>query len=236
MKTVSILVDANRKYNGDVDIPDFDSVSSWLFLEELEREQLLMPIRPSMVVTTHIPRGLLPVKIWKNNKVIHTFRNPKDTAVSLYFYQRDRGFCVGDFEQFLQRFMDGELAYGSWFDKELDWWTHERQNPNVLFMSYEDRLKAPEESTWTLIEFLGLSNLPRDTDFLQDILQRTSFESTKETDGPAINKAFNFQTGNFFRKGHVGDWKNFLTVKQNEEFDKVYCNKMKGSDIPIQFE
>ncbi|XP_023933215.1 sulfotransferase family cytosolic 1B member 1-like [Lingula anatina] len=126
-------------------------------------------------------------------------------------------------------------AYGSWFDKELDWWTHERQNPNVLFMSYEERIKAPEESVRKVIRFLDLENLPMDDNFLQNVVKRTSFESMKNEDGQTLTKGLAMQTGTFCRKGQVGDWKNYFTVKQNEDFDKKFFEKMKETDLAVMF-
>ena len=39
-----------------------------------------------------------------------------------------------------------------------------------------------------------------------------------------------------FSTGEIGDWKNHFTVAMNEQFDAVFKEEMKDSDIQVQFE
>ena len=74
---------------------------------------------------------------------------------------------------------------------------------------------------------------------VEKIAKQCTFESMKEN--PATNKRETDSrrrpnTTKFMRKGQVGDWKNFFTEKQNEEFDKQYAGKMKGSGLDFDWE
>ena len=63
-------------------------------------------------------------------KFIYVARNPKDVAVSYYYHTL--GFELyeyeGDWNDFFERFIMGEVTDGDWFDHVLEWWKHKGTN------------------------------------------------------------------------------------------------------------
>ena len=59
-------------------------------------------------------------------KYIYVMRNPKDTAVSLFHHTRAYPSYQydGDWDDFFERFMSGNVDHGYWFDHVLQWWKH----------------------------------------------------------------------------------------------------------------
>ena len=63
-------------------------------------------------------------------KFIYVARNPKDVAVSYYYHTL--GFELyeyeGDWNDFFERFITGEVVDGDWFDHVLGWWEHKGES------------------------------------------------------------------------------------------------------------
>ncbi|XP_046549802.1 sulfotransferase 1A3-like [Haliotis rubra] len=74
-----------------------------------------------------------------------------------------------------------------------------------------------------ICEFVGVEK----TD---DFLSRVCANKTMKAMG-AMKKET--RENGLFRKGGVGDWKNWFTVAKNEWFDQLYQEKM--ADCPLQF-
>ncbi|CAH1779253.1 unnamed protein product [Owenia fusiformis] len=163
-------------------------------------------------------------------KHIYLVRNPKDTAVS--FYNHTKGLKVldydGTFSDFYESFIEGEVEYSSWFDHVTTWWKGTKDNPNVLWIHYEDLKKEFIPMLKKMASFLGC---PADENFLQEIAEKTSFNTMKQqTEKFDVKEAWKTKDGTMFRKGQVGNWKEHFTVEQNERFNKVYEEKM--ADFP----
>ena len=116
----------------------------------------------------HHSSPLLPEAVVKEGKVIYLLRNPKDTAVSWYHFQRMNplyGF-TGSFDAFFELFLRGDVAYGSYMHNVLSWWRL-RHRPNVLLLTYEemhaDRRMASNPST----NAAQMSKVAGETDFMR---------------------------------------------------------------------
>ncbi|XP_037576605.2 sulfotransferase 1C2 [Dermacentor silvarum] len=156
-------------------------------------------------------------------------------------------------------FVRGTVDFGDYFDHLLSWYEH-RDDPNVLFLTYED-LKN-DTSGWILriADFLGKekygNKMREQPSVLDDVVEMTSFENMK-----CLNEEFNRQkklaalpdetfteanrsiwkalgdsaknlsSENHMRMGIVGDWKNHFSPEQITRMKKRIALKTRGSDV-----
>ncbi|GFX99625.1 sulfotransferase 1C2 [Trichonephila clavipes] len=106
-------------------------------------------------IKLHLPHHLTP---WSpDSKYIFVARNPKDCCVSFYHHtERTPGyrFQGGEFDDYFELFINGEVDFGDYFDTLLSWYEH-RNDPNVLFITYEQLKKDPRTYILKIAEFLG---------------------------------------------------------------------------------
>ncbi|XP_049742130.1 sulfotransferase 1E1-like [Elephas maximus indicus] len=189
------------------------------------------------IVKTHLPPEYLPVSFWeKNCKMIYLCRNVKDVAVSYYYFHLmvPAHPNPGTFPEFVEKFMNGEVPYGSWYKHVKSWW-EKSKSPNILFLFYEDMHEDIRKEVIKVIHFLG--RVPSE-ELVETIVNHTSFQEMKNnptTNYTAMPDEFmNQKVSAFMRKGIVGDWKNHFTVALNERFDMHYEQEMKGSTLKLQ--
>lgn len=197
--------------------------------------------RPSpRLLKSHLKLHMLPKCLFDSKaKVIYVVRNPKDAAVSYFNFCRMNPFLppYKDWSEFFEYFRRGLLPWGDWFEHVLPWW-EKRNEPNVLFIKYEDMKKDLVNAVTSVSEFLGKS---LSDDEIEDICARSSFEAMKKNPAASPDLAHPIlskrdPTIQFMRKGEIGNWKNYFTVAQNERFDEMYKHKMEGTGLQLEFE
>ncbi|XP_066522487.1 sulfotransferase 1B1-like [Hoplias malabaricus] len=199
--------------------------------------QLLKFMKPPRVIKTHLPIQLVPEGFWENKcKVIYVARNAKDNLVSYYHFDRMNLTQPepGPWDGYIQKFMRGNLGWGSWYDHVKGYWK-EREKRNILYLFYEDMKENPRREVERIMHYLDLS---LSDDIIDKIVQLTSFKVMK--DNPMANYTFipkivfDQSISEFMRKGEVGDWTNHFTPAQSQMFDEDYKRQMADVDIPFR--
>lgn len=192
------------------------------------------------LIKTHLPYSLLPESVYlEMPKIIYIVRNPKDVCVSLYHFTRyiKETDYKGSFEEFVESFLKGHVAYGPIWKHYLEWWDH-RNDANVLIVSYEDLQRDPHGVIFKISQFL---DKPLKDDEVQAIAEHCSFENM------AQNKATNYEhwrklgfvnlnEGAFFRKGQVGDWRSYFTEELNAKMDTWISEKFAASGMKFIYD
>uniref|UniRef100_A0A671R2N3 Sulfotransferase n=1 Tax=Sinocyclocheilus anshuiensis TaxID=1608454 RepID=A0A671R2N3_9TELE len=141
------------------------------------------------LIKTHLPVQLVPKSFWEQNS------KP----------------AQGDWNTFLQKFMEGKNVFGPWYDHDTG---HEVER---------------------LCSFLGLSISVEEREKITKGVQFDAMKQNKMTNYSTI-PVMDFKISPLMRKGKVGDWKSHFTVAQNEQFDEVYKQKMKNTTVKFRTE
>ncbi|XP_021377938.1 sulfotransferase family cytosolic 1B member 1-like [Mizuhopecten yessoensis] len=211
----------------------------WLDVESIDTTDNAPSPR---IIITHVPIKWLPWRLSQGRvKVIYMTRNPKDVVVSHYNFVANMAATAFDGEfnySYIDKFLNGDVVYDSWFRSVLGWEKFPDTHPNVPFMmmNYENMKLNLRQEVERVAFFLGKSF---DEDLLDKIVESCSFSKTKhdkqENPDPRFKTFARDGSQILYRKGEVGDWKNWFTVTDSEKFDQVYKEKMLGSKLTFRF-
>ncbi|KAG8197633.1 hypothetical protein JTE90_001563 [Oedothorax gibbosus] len=151
------------------------------FLELTGAEGALTMKRPG-ALKVHLPFHITPYS--PEAKYIFVARNPKDCCVSFYKHTENipvYEFGGGDFDVFFELFIEGKADYGDYFDTLLSWYEH-RNDPNVLFVTYEQLQEDIKTNVLKIAQFMGSQYkeaLENDDKMLKDVILNSSFKFMK---------------------------------------------------------
>ncbi|KAM1025661.1 hypothetical protein ACFX13_039474 [Malus domestica] len=211
------------------------------------------PTSTTQLFATHLPYSLFPKSVTTSSstygvsKFVYVCRNPKDVFISLWKFGSkvkavNTGLAPFSLEEAFELFCRGVCPYGPYWDHVLGFWKASLEMPEqVLFLKYEDLRKEPSANVKRLAEFLGqpFSKEEESKGVVQQIIKLCSFENlssleinkTSRTQQYFVKANIVVENSDFFRKGQVGDWKNFFTDDMTKRMDQIIDERFSGSGL-----
>lgn len=244
--------------------PPRNQLASWIEMPFLEAQgaEAVEDMRRPGPIKTHMAFRFQPYS--NDAKYIYVARNPYDCCVSYFYHTRDMPeyhFQDGTFDQFFEMFVEGKVDFGDYFDHLLSWYEH-RNDPNVLFVTYEQLKKDIRSWVLKVADFIGgefSQKLRNDEPRLENVLKNISVKSMKKGVNYSMKNMFDEieslpgkkvpkwvelmkesigkeacekpMTGDFIRKGIVGDWRNHFSDDQLKRLKQRIEEKTSGSDV-----
>lgn len=212
--------------DGRMDFQHINTKSPHFEEEFIDRNRRFEDLAPPRIFKSHLPYAKIPKG---RGKYIYVMRDGLDVAVSYFYHYKAYKRFAGTFDQFFERFLDGEVAYGSWFE-HLSGWLPNRAGLDVLFIRYEDLRDDLEGAIQRIAEFCGQEARPAD---LSRIVERCRFDFMKRHEekfdlAHGFLTKHGFGSNRFLRKGETGDWRNHLSADQERKFLERFERRLAG--------
>jgi len=222
----------------NLNILEIGSPKKWEIFNELPFKR--------RVFSTHFQASDLNLEMFKkkNTKIVYVLRNPKDVMVSMFnFCKKLPPFSVepmkslvsNGFQSFYEAYMNYEIPIDGYRDQNyldhiVDWMKHVKQN-NIYIVYYENLQQDFKGEVRKLADYLQVEV---SDDKLDEIANECTIASMRKN----YQKRFGFHAQlapMFVFKGGVGGWKDHLTVRQSEEWDKMVKEKLEGSGVNFRY-
>ncbi|KAH6780573.1 hypothetical protein C2S52_011810 [Perilla frutescens var. hirtella] len=188
----------------------------------------------SRIFSTHIPYQLLSETLDSSEcRIVYVTRNPKDTLISTWHFVNKWKKAMDEpwpLETATEKFCNGLTPCGPYYDHVMGYKKLSLEKPeNVFFITYEELRSDPITHVKKLAEFLGC---PFEEEQVEEIVKSCSFEVLSNYE---VNKSeespswFQLPYNSFFRKGGVGDHKNYLIDETIERIDALTRDKFHSS-------
>ncbi|XP_054263239.1 luciferin sulfotransferase-like [Macrosteles quadrilineatus] len=191
-------------------------------------------------VKSHMPFNLLPLQLQRrqnNAKIIYIARNVKDTCLSYYHHCRLLEGYKGSFDEFATLFINDSLCFAPFWKNVLSYWER-RNDPNVLFLKFEELKKDLPSVVQRTSEFLGKNLTDKQVD---ELCEHLSFKNMKNNRAVnyeeviEINKKYKLveAEGSFMRSGQVGEWKILMSPEWIKRFDDWTEENLRGTGLTL---
>uniref|UniRef100_A0A3P9H5N7 Sulfotransferase n=1 Tax=Oryzias latipes TaxID=8090 RepID=A0A3P9H5N7_ORYLA len=189
-------------------------------------------------MVSHLPYNLMPSSFHSSKaKVIYVMRNPKDVAVSSFYFHQMASFLEdpGTFDEFLDKFLVGRDFFGKWTD-HVSSWKMAKLGDRILFLTYEEMVQDLGAAIRRMSDFLCID---LSEDVIQKIAEHCTFKSMKAntmSNFSLVSKEYlDIDKSPFLRKGVAGDWKNHFNSEQEARFTSVIQKELEAAGLSFPF-
>jgi hypothetical protein len=181
------------------------------------------------IFKSHLPYAWLP----RGARYVYALRDGRDVAISYHHLYRSHLGSHDDFPAFFERFLDGRVQYGSWFDHVAHWQAHATRG-DVTIVCYEALHADLEGVMCGLNAFCGFGRRP---ERIAELAEFCRFDAMKRQE-----QRFDHATGDvrgapgsgaFLRVGRPGGHAGVFTSTQNARFDRQRALR-KARPRPLQ--
>lgn len=230
--------------NLDDAVPWLEAVGSEIGESMKLKPIALRDIPSPRMFKVHLPYKLTPGGLphTTSARYIYLARNPKDNSVSQWYFTQNQlnKFLIVE-PQTLDVFLDNffhqreiSSAFGGWLNHVLEWWKHKDQ-PNILFLKYEDLKKDPHKAVYTIAKFLEI--VPLTEELVERVVKESSFSTmSKNTAVDNRKREGTNITIKYLRKGVVGDWKDHYTPEHNVVFERKIGKVLIENGLEFDYE
>lgn len=203
-----------------------------------EHVDYLMGLTTPRYLTTHFPYNFMPDAGTALGRYIYVARNPKDCAVSTYYFYLSlahMGFD-GTWAEFFELYMAGLVINGDGFAHVLGWWQASQMGDNILFLTYEQLQKDLPDAVAQIAHFIGMPTTPA---IIAAIAEQTRFGAMRQNpkaNMDDINIPRPEHPYHHLRKGQVGNWRDLFTAEQNARMEARYQEEWVRAGLTIEFE
>jgi hypothetical protein len=183
-------------------------------------------------------------------KVIYIVRDPRDVAVSQFYFLRKRRRITDDssIEKFVTLFIAGGTCdYGSWGSNVASWLVTRQNRDGFLLLRYEDMMTRTKEELSRVASFLGLKMTPEN---IAQAVERSSADQMRKLEAANATASVTQNTRKdipFVRAAGSGGWKAVLPEQSVLELEAAWAPLMRwlgyepslvpsasGNESPVQ--
>ncbi|XP_075992914.1 luciferin sulfotransferase-like [Anticarsia gemmatalis] len=192
-----------------------------------------MPASKPRFIKTHVPMSLLNPKLLDTAKMVYVARDPRDVAVSCFHHAKLFKLMQfpGGFKEFWNLFHRDLYLFCPIFAHVKEAW-EQRNNPNMLFLFYEELSKDLPASIRRVADFLGKSLNQEQMDRLCDHLSIESFKKNKSINFEEMKElGLLAKDESFIRKGKAGGWRDYFDEEMTQQAEQWIADNLRDTDL-----